>query len=50
MQAKPQEYDQGYLHSITKSIREEGLFSFYKGSLVPYLGVGLLMSVQFGTV
>ncbi len=33
-----------------KTIKEEGPLSFYKGMLMPLLGVGAQVSLQFGTV
>ena len=48
--SKPQEYNQGYLHALTKTIQEEGFFSLYKGMLFPLLGVGAQVSMQFGVV
>jgi solute carrier family 25 carnitine/acylcarnitine transporter 20/29 len=48
--SKPEEYGQGYLHAFKKTIAEEGFLSFYKGMLMPLLGVGAQVSLQFGTV
>jgi hypothetical protein len=48
--SKPEEYNQGYLHAVKKTIQEEGLLSLYKGMLFPLLGVGAQVSVQFGFV
>jgi len=48
--SKPEEYGQGYIHAFKKSISEEGFLSFYKGMLMPLLGVGAQVSLQFGTV
>ena len=48
--SRPQEYNQGYIHALTKTIQEEGLFSLYKGMLFPLIGVGAQVSVQFGFV
>jgi solute carrier family 25 carnitine/acylcarnitine transporter 20/29 len=48
--SKPQEYNQGYLHALRKTISEEGLMSLYKGMLFPLIGVGAQVSVQFGFV
>lgn len=48
--SKPEEYNQGYIHAFKKTIAEEGMTSFYKGMLMPLLGVGAQVSLQFGTV
>lgn len=48
--SKPEEYNQGYLHAFKKTVAEEGLMSFYKGMLMPLIGVGAQVSLQFGTV
>lgn len=48
--SKPDEYNQGYLHAFRKTVAEEGLLSFYKGMLMPLIGVGAQVSLQFGTV
>lgn len=48
--SKPEEYNQGYIHAFKKTINEEGMTSFYKGMLMPLLGVGAQVSLQFGTV
>jgi len=48
--SKPQEYNQGYLHALRKTISEEGLMSLYKGMLFPLIGVGAQVSVQFAFV
>ena len=48
--SKPEEYNQGYLHAFRKTVAEEGLLSFYKGMLMPLIGVGAQVSLQFGTV
>ena len=50
MISKPQEYNQGFVHSIKKTIAEEGTLSLYKGMLFPLLGVGAQVSVQFAVV
>ena len=47
--SKPEEY-WGYTQAITKTLREEGALSFYKGMLVNLLGVGPQVALQFGTV
>ena len=48
--SKPEEYNQGYVHAFKKTIQEEGFLSFYKGMLMPLLGVGAQVSLQFGVV
>ena len=48
--SKPQEYSQGYIQAFKKTVREEGFLSFYKGMLMPLLGVGALAAIQFGFV
>lgn len=48
--SKPLEYNQGYLHALQKTIKEEGFISLYKGMLFPLIGVGAQVSVQFGFV
>lgn len=48
--SRPQEYNQGYFHAFTKTLKEEGPLSFYKGMLMPLLGVGAQVAVQFGVV
>jgi solute carrier family 25 carnitine/acylcarnitine transporter 20/29 len=48
--SKPEEYNQGYIHAFKKTVAEEGILSFYKGMLMPLLGVGAQVSLQFGTV
>lgn len=48
--SKPEEYNQGYIHAFKKTVAEEGMTSFYKGMLMPLLGVGAQVSLQFGTV
>ena len=48
--SKPEEYNQGYFHAFRKTVREEGILSFYKGMLMPLLGVGAQVAVQFGIV
>lgn len=48
--SKPEEYNQGYVHAFKKTVAEEGLLSFYKGMLMPLIGVGAQVSLQFGTV
>ncbi len=48
--SKPEEYNQGYLHALKKTIQEEGFLSLYKGMLFPLLGVGAQVSMQFGVV
>lgn len=47
--SKPKEY-YGYTQAITKTLREEGALSFYKGMLMNLLGVGPQVSIQFGVV
>ena len=47
---KPEELNQGYIHAFKKTIAEEGTISFYKSLLMPLLGVGAQVSLQFGTV
>ena len=47
--SKPDEY-YGYVQAITKTIKEEGPMSFYKGMLMNLLGVGPQVSIQFGVV
>jgi hypothetical protein len=48
--SKPQEYNQGYVQAFKKTVSEEGFLSFYKGMLMPLLGVGALAAIQFGFV
>lgn len=48
--SKPDEYNQGILHALKKTIAEEGPFALYKGMLFPLIGVGAQVSVQFGFV
>lgn len=48
--SKPEEYNQGYLHAVKKTISEEGALGLYKGMLFPLIGVGAQVSVQFGIV
>jgi len=48
--SKPEEYNQGYLHALKKTIAEEGPMGLYKGMLFPLIGVGAQVSVQFGFV
>ena len=48
--SKPEEYNQGYLHALRKTITEEGVLGLYKGMLFPLIGVGAQVSVQFGIV
>ena len=50
MISKPEEYNQGFVHAIKQTIREEGAMGLYKGMLFPLLGVGAQVSVQFGVV
>ncbi len=50
MISKPQEYNQGYVQAFKKTVSEEGFLSFYKGMLMPLLGVGALAAIQFGFV
>ena len=47
--SKPQEY-YGYHQAITKTLKEEGPLSFYKGMLMNLLGVGPQVALQFATV
>ena len=48
--SKPDEYNQGFIHALRKTIEEEGMLSLYKGMLFPLIGVGAQVSVQFGIV
>ena len=48
--SKPEEYNQGYMHALKKTIAEEGVMALYKGMLFPLIGVGAQVSVQFGFV
>lgn len=48
--SKPEEYNQGYMHALKKTIAEEGPLGLYKGMLFPLIGVGAQVSVQFGFV
>lgn len=36
------------LDVVTKLVKEEGIFAFYKGTLTPLIGVGACVSIQFG--
>lgn len=38
----------GALDIIRKLVKNEGVWAFYKGSLIPIVGVGACVSVQFG--
>lgn len=48
--SKPTEYNQGYLHAFTKTIKEEGFLSLWKGMFMPLIGVGAQVALQFGIV
>ena len=48
--SKPEEYNQGDMHALKKTIAEEGAMGLYKGMLFPLIGVGAQVSVQFGFV
>ena len=50
MQARPEEYNKGYIHAITTTVKQEGLLSLYKGMLFPLIGVGAQVSLHFGIV
>jgi hypothetical protein len=38
------------VHAFKKTVKEEGFLSFYKGMLMPLLGVGAQVALQFGVV
>ena len=40
----------GYVDAFKKTVSQEGYLGFYKGMLMPLLGVGVQVSVQFGIV
>mgnify|MGYP003683610483 CR=1 FL=1 len=44
---QPDKYT-GLFQAIGKTVKEEGPLSFYKGMLMPLLGVGVQVSLQFG--
>ena len=48
--SKPEEYNQGIVHALKKTVAEEGFFSLWKGMLMPFLGVGAQVALQFGIV
>jgi solute carrier family 25 carnitine/acylcarnitine transporter 20/29 len=45
---QPEKYNQGYIHAFKTIVAEEGFLSFYKGMLLPLIGVGALAAIQFG--
>lgn len=49
MVSKPEEYT-GIIQAFFKTIKNDGILSFYRGMLFPLLGVGAQVSLQFGTV
>ncbi|MFM7858195.1 MAG: MC/SLC25 family protein [Flammeovirgaceae bacterium] len=38
------------VHAFKKTLSEEGFLALYKGMLLPLIGVGAQVSVQFGIV
>lgn len=48
--SRPDEYNKGYIHAFKKTVAEEGFLSFYKGMMMPLLGVGAQVALQFGVV
>jgi len=38
----------GSLNAVTRIASEEGLLAFYKGTLMPLMGIGVCVSLQFG--
>lgn len=46
-QGPVKQYD-GILDCISKVMKHEGFMGFYKGTLVPLMGIGLIGSVRFG--
>ncbi|GMG54708.1 unnamed protein product [Ambrosiozyma monospora] len=45
--AKPGQFN-GPLDVISQLIKNEGPLAFYKGTLTPLVGVGVVISIQFG--
>ncbi|KAI8810155.1 mitochondrial carrier domain-containing protein [Cladochytrium replicatum] len=52
LQTQPKENPvyKGMLDCVTKISKEEGFLAFYKGTLVPLIGIGACVSVQFGAL
>jgi hypothetical protein len=44
----PVKEHKGILDCIQKVMKQEGIAGFYKGTLVPLMGIGLIGSVRFG--